>query len=290
MTNRNPRLSLTSKQRESAAGVDLLALCQRVTADGSITADEAEELMRWLRENPSADIPAISYLRGTVERIIADGKVTKEELDELHKAIERIMPPEFRIVSQRVRKDRERHDAMKRKPLAWIDSMVAGVTFEGRAYVVHQHVAPGDSVFLVRDRNNRYSRAAIEVRVANGMQIGYVPDDEAQRVAPLLDQGALHIARVKLIWPGRRVDVPIIEARLYAADSEVEGCVAEKDCPAKVAAPSSYRALAETVMRDVERPTVSGETRAARIAASGCGSAVIVGLAVLLIVLFATLY
>ena len=78
-------------------------------------------------------MPSIGYLRGTVQRILADGLITQDELRELHQAVERIMPPEYRIVSQAIRKDFEHAEEIRNRPLARIDSMVAGVTFEGRA-------------------------------------------------------------------------------------------------------------------------------------------------------------
>jgi hypothetical protein len=247
-------------------GIDLLALCQRVTADGSVTSAEAKELSRWLEESASIAMPAIGHLRATVQRILEDGVVTQSELQELHRAVERVMPPEQRIVSEAVRKDREQTEKTKRRPLARLDSMVAGLTFEGRAYVVHKHAVVGDPLFLVRDRNNPHSRAAIEVRLSNGMQVGFVPDVEAQGLAPLLDRGAIHIASIKKIWPGRRVDVPIIEAAFYEADSGIAG-FAEKDCPVKTAIPASYLALAETVMRN---PDPTPQARNAKSQGCGC--------------------
>jgi hypothetical protein len=112
-----PRLSLTPKQLETAVGIDLLALCQRVTADGSISSTEADELRRWLEESASIEMPAIGYLRGTVERILADEIITQDELRELHHAVERVMPPEHRIVSEAVRKDHEQATKRSGVPL-----------------------------------------------------------------------------------------------------------------------------------------------------------------------------
>jgi hypothetical protein len=108
------------------------------------------------------------------------------------------------------------------------------------------------------------------------MQVGFVPDDEAQRLAPLLDSGAIHVASIKKIWPGRRVDVPIIEAAFYEADSGIEGCFAEKDCPAKTAIPASYPALAETVMRNPD-----STPRARNTTSQGCGCTLILAIILL---------
>jgi hypothetical protein len=281
MSTRSPRVSLTSKQLETAIGIDLLALCQGITSDGSVTTEEAEELRRWLEENASIELPAIGYLRTVVEQILADGCITKEELKELHQAIEKVLPPDHRKTSQAVRKNLEQIDKAKMRPVARLDSMVAGVTHEGRAYVVHKHVEEGDRVFLVRDRANRYSKAAIEVRLENGMQIGYVPDDEAQHLAPVLDAGAVHTAWIKKIWPGKRVDVPIIAGAFYAADSDFPGCVSQKACPAPTPIPASYVQSAETVMR-----TPEGETRTSASPSSrGCAVLIVSALLAFVIVL-----
>jgi len=282
-----PRVSLTAKQLETAVGIDLLALCQRITADGSVTQEEVQELTRWLDETASIELPSLGYLRGTVQRILEDGQVTQEELRELHRAVEKVMPPELRIVSEAVRKDRERADKTKQRPLARLDSMVAGSTYEGRPYVVHKHASVGDPVYLVREPSNRYSKAAIGVRLANGMSIGYVPDEDAQSIAPLLDAGALHRATIKKIWPGRRVDVPIISAELFDVNSGVTGCVAAKDCPPPNIIPASYIALAETVMRE-DKPSAESNRSSARAKPSGCISialALLLFLSIVVIVL-----
>lgn len=272
------RLSLTAKQLETAAGIDLLALCERITSDGSITLEEGAQLREWLETNASIDMPSIRFLRGTVQRILADGQITSEELKELHLAVERVLPPHYRDVSRALRKEFEKAAKAKKRPLAQLDSMVAGITFEGRAYVVNRHARAGDRVFLVRDPNNRYSKTAIEVRLANGMSIGWVPDEKSKELAPLFDNGALHIAYIKKIWPGRKVDVPIIWAQLFAADSGVEGAVAQKDCPPKVAAPISHQLLAGSVMRNRQRlALVIREER-------GCVVLLIIALSVLVIV------
>lgn len=286
MAGKTPRLSLTPKQLESAIGVDLLALCQRVTVDGSVTAEEARELQRWLDDNAVVELPSIGYLRATIQRILADGRITPEELRDLHLAVERVMPPEQRVVARAIRRDVEQSEQNRRRPLARIDAMVAGVSFEGRESIVREYANPGDPVFLVRDRANQYSRAAIEVRLANGMQVGYVPDDLAQDLAPLLDQGAVHQASIKKIWPGRRVDVPIILAELYSADAGAEGCFAEKDCPRKVSRPPAFPTCTKsTTTADNSSKARRATGRKLEATPAGClGNCLLLALAVTVLV------
>lgn len=77
------RISITKRQRETAAATDLIALCQTVTEDGSLGEDEVGAMAQWLIDNVAVDLPAKEFLWATVERVIADGKVTPDERQEL---------------------------------------------------------------------------------------------------------------------------------------------------------------------------------------------------------------
>src|SRR5437879_2287369 len=103
----NRRLSITKLQRRSAAGADLIALCQTVTEDGSLSQEELAALKQWLDDHGATDLPARDYLFHTIERIVADGKVTLEERRELHRAIETILPPDVRSPASAKRRARE---------------------------------------------------------------------------------------------------------------------------------------------------------------------------------------
>src|SRR5262245_12512233 len=209
-----PRLSLTKTQIQAGIGAELLALCQSMTEDGSLSKDEIIALRSWLAANRSSDLPAVAFLTGTVEHIIADGKVTKDERRDLYKAIEAVLPPEARKQAAEKRKvaearevgleraqrqeqrRQEQEERERKRPVASANFMVAGVHYEGRPEVIRQYVEDGDHVYLARDPHNRYSRNAVEIRLRNGMQIGFVPEDDAVDLAPLLDQGCPHQAHV----------------------------------------------------------------------------------------------
>jgi hypothetical protein len=241
-------------QLQAAVGAELLALCQSVTADGVLTSEEIGELKAWLEANRTQDLPAIAFLVATLERILADGKVTREERAELYSAIEKVLPPEARreaVVNRKEveaeakaaerrereeEKAQERAERVRRRPVYSMNFMVAGVSYEGRDAVVRKFVADGDVVYLVRDPNNKYSRNAVEVRIENGMQIGFLPEDYAPEVAPLLDAGHPHKAEVKKII-GYRYSIPVVQAHLYPADSDEPGIVFNSDVPAKQNAP-----------------------------------------------------
>lgn len=250
------RISITKAQRDTAIGVELLELCQTITEDGSISRDEIIALTRWLRRNRHADLPAIAFLTATVEKIIADRKVTQEERKELYKAIERILPPDLRKEAQAARHYveseqravaraereaqslRDREERERQRPVAAADFMVAGVRYEGRADVVRAYVHDGQQVFLARDKDNRHSRNAIEVRLANGLQIGYVPEDDAVNLAPLLDRGHRHYAYVKKVLDGGRLPIPVIVAYVYHRDAGITGAVLQSEVPDRSAASS----------------------------------------------------
>src|SRR6266545_1302969 len=103
----NRRLSITKLQRQSAAGADLIALCQTVTEDGSLSQEEVAALRQWLDDHASTELPARDYLCQTVERIVADGMITLEERRELYRAIETILPLDLRSPVSAKRRERE---------------------------------------------------------------------------------------------------------------------------------------------------------------------------------------
>ena len=69
------RLSLTKSQVSAGPGTELLALCQTITEDGSLSESEIGQLRDWLTENRASDLPAIGFLASVVETILHDGKV-----------------------------------------------------------------------------------------------------------------------------------------------------------------------------------------------------------------------
>jgi hypothetical protein len=263
---RKVRLSLTKAQIQAGVGAELLALCQSVTEDGSLSKEDIVALRSWLKANRSSDLPAVAFLAWTVERTVADGKVTREKRDDLYQAIETVLPPEARkeavahrkvVEAERQAQERAQkraleakqkseelveHEAHRReeqekrernRALYSSNFMVAGVYYEGRPEVIRQFAEDNDQVFLVRDRRNRYSRNAIEIRLGNGMQVGFVPEDDAREMSHFLDEGCPHQAYITKILTGGRVPIPVVQANVYRSDSDVEGVVFEADAPEK---------------------------------------------------------
>jgi HIRAN domain len=105
--------------------------------------------------------------------------------------------------------------------------MVAGVRYDGREDIIRAYVAQGDDVLFMRERDNEHSRNAILIRLPNGMGIGYVPEECARDMAPLLDRGQKYQAFVKKILSGGRYLLPVIIANFYRPDANVEGIKTE---------------------------------------------------------------
>ncbi|MGD1156561.1 MAG: HIRAN domain-containing protein [Terriglobia bacterium] len=245
------RISLTQSQLQAGLGAELLALCQSITEDGSISDAGAYELKKWLEEHRSADLPSVEFLRSVVERVIADKIITADQRKALYKAIETVLPPEARkkavahrkavelLESEQARVAREaekqhtREEREGERPLSSANFMVAGVHYEGRSVIIREYVHPNDQVFLVRDRGNKYSRNAVEVRLSNGYQIGFVPEEDAIEIAPLLDKGCLHRAFVTKVLEGRRSPIPVLQAYIFRPDSGIEGGICEAAVPPK---------------------------------------------------------
>lgn len=256
------RLSLTKSQIQTGAGAELLALCQSITEDGSLSDQEVDALRQWLRENGSADLPSIEFLTTIVGRIISDGRVTKDERKELYKALEAVLPPEVRKlaavqrrlteaeereqdrVERAARKEAEKEKRERERPVASANFMVAGVRYEGRPEVIRRHVRERDQVFMVRDPNNKYSRNAIEIRTAQGYQIGFAPEDDAVELAPLLDKGYPHNAIITKVLAGGATPIPVVQAYVFRPESEMPGAVPREGIPAKRERATAFPALA----------------------------------------------
>lgn len=248
--SRQPRKSLTRSQLETAEAVELLALLQTVTADGRLLDEEIEGVREWLAQNAASDLPAVAHLRDAVEAVLEDGRVSDEERVWLQQAVETVLPREDRSIAAMRRreakaderaaaakaKEEARELARQSRPIARFDFMVAGVLHENRGETVKRHCREEDPAFLIREPSNRYSANAILVRLSTGHDIGYVPESDAARLAPLLDSGALQSASIKKVLRGRRAPTPVVWGELYSADAPVEHAVAQADMPEQVQA------------------------------------------------------
>src|SRR5262245_14223406 len=100
------RISLSKEECKSGPGAELLQLCQRITEQGMLAENGINELIRWLRDNRGAELPAKDHLMAIVVRVVADRAITPEERLELYKAIETVLPTDVRKVVAQRRKER----------------------------------------------------------------------------------------------------------------------------------------------------------------------------------------
>ena len=82
---------LTAAQLGTAAGSELLAVCQNLLKDQRISPDEVWDLGMWLESHRDSNLPAIEFLADTVQKTIVDGKVTREECDAVLDAITSVL-------------------------------------------------------------------------------------------------------------------------------------------------------------------------------------------------------
>lgn len=295
---RKPRPSLTKKQLTTEEGLELLELCQTITEDGSISDEEVGALSKWLEENRFADLPAITLLTTTIEQIIADGIITPEERAELYKAIEIVLPPDVRkdVISKRRAIEKEEREAEKKereeakertkeerernRPIAGFDFMVAGVRYEGREEVISTFAAQGDDVLFMRERDNKYSRNATLIRLPNGMGIGYVPEEYASDMAPLLDGGNKYSASIKKILSRGQYPIPVIIANFYQPEANANGIKTEVQGLLSITPPK----IAE---KPQHRETISGPTPTGK--KSGIGFSVFAVAGIIVIILWIVL-
>jgi hypothetical protein len=78
---------------------------------------------------------------------------------------------------------------------------------------------------LRRAPKNRYSPNAFADLSEHGYQIGFVPEEDAVEVAPLLDNGHPYSAEVKKILTGGLVPIPVVIADVYRTDCTLDGAL-----------------------------------------------------------------
>lgn len=257
-SGKNARVTVSKRDRETEIGLELLQLCQTITADGQVLDAEIVGLNEWLETNQHVDLPAVPFLSKVVGQIVADGVVTDEERIELCKAIERILPQDLRRYA--VLKRREVNEAGRRvaaeerararlagtaareaaeaerlqnAPVTRFNFMVAGVRYKNRAAIVDGIPYANVPVYLRRDPANKFSRNAIEVSLQTGEVVGFVPESEAVDLAPLLDDGCRSRAWIKKILEKTRAGypIPIVEGEIYNPDSSVPEAVTQAQMP-----------------------------------------------------------
>lgn len=232
------RTSLSKKQLQTNTGLELLNICQSITGDGQIADEEIQALNNWMMQNQDSELPAIKFMTATLSQVLADGVITDAERLSVAEAIETILPISDRKYAKGLRKQVEQEAVNESKaasalakqhakekkererPIAFMDFMVAGTRHDDRDLTISHEISSASPVFLRRDPGNRHSRFAIRVLTERGNMIGFVPDDDARHIAPLLDAGATHVAQVKKVLDYDSGPVPVVVARIFEAGTQ----------------------------------------------------------------------
>lgn len=236
--------ALSGADLATTLGAELLSLCQSVTADGRLEAEELDGLRQWLSDAETARLPAARHLRQVIERVLADGRITPEEYQQVYRALEAILPIEARRQALNARlgaeaadeaaaraareaeRQRLREHQRRGTPLASVSFMVAGVRQADRPAIIEQHARIGQAVVLQRDPASPHGISTIAVKLPGGQQIGFVPKDEAAQLAPLLDGGCRYTARISEIVSTSRSRIPVVRADFFRSGGILDGTAA----------------------------------------------------------------
>lgn len=256
---RSVRVTLTKAQLASPVGAELAAKLTAIADDGRVTDEEVAELTGWLDAHRDVPMAAIPFLRETLARREAEPEFTRERL--VQEALQRVLPKEARQRAATAYNER----VAKEMPGDRYRFPVAGVRHEGRAALVDRYLSEGDEVFLERDPDNRFSHNAVKVLLANGLQIGFVPEDErgedvAFQVFAELSDGFLYRAECVQIGRATGRPNPIVEVELFRPDAVVEGLRREGERPAAPTKPADAAPRMEATPVAVPASTEAVET------------------------------
>jgi hypothetical protein len=248
MPEERRHVTLSKAQRETPVGRELIALLTQLSADGDVSRQEMEQLRRWLEIDRGVEFPALPFLYDTIDQISSDGEISETELDRLALAIERVLPKDIRLAATAKRKEaREARRAAQRESrrqtmiservqkraardaarvqagvLYQADFPVRGAFRSAERREGCERLIEGDAVRLEREPDNIHDSNAILVLGEDDCELGYVPRDEALKMAPLLDAGAEVDATVRRLWetPDDAKIVPIVLAKVRRGDAD----------------------------------------------------------------------
>jgi len=210
-----------------SAGAELFALCQTATADGALSAREAQLLRAWMGRSREFEVPARAFVEELIEYILRHGRVTPADLQALGRALEPSLPDELqrraaavRVVPHEPLLAEEGHaEPVKNEVLASACFLVAGCQSRRRARLIGRIAKVGEPILLVRRRGGFPSSNAIAVCASNGKQLGFVPEHRAQELAPLLDRVARYRAHLISVSRGMHAPILIAQAFVYRGDA-----------------------------------------------------------------------
>jgi hypothetical protein len=218
------RQAYASQSSEAVApGAELFALCQTASADGALSSRQLQTLRAWLEHTNTAEVPAWKFVSGLVEHILEIGRAAPADLYALYSALETSLPKEL---GRRPDSSRARNayalptgERLRNEVLASAHFLVAGAQSDRFATAIDRYAKVGAPVLLARDRDNTQSPNTVQVWTANGKQLGFVPEQHASELAPLLDQGARYRAHLASVLLGSHAPLLTVHAYLYPLDA-----------------------------------------------------------------------
>lgn len=227
-----PRVARSSARQaavtleNAAPGAELFALCQTATADGALSDRELQSLRAWHEQADATNVPAWKFVSGLVEHILEIGRAAPADLHALYTALESCLPQELRRKPSAIKlADRDwtlrnvpTGERVRNEIIASAHFLVAGLS-DRHAASITRHAKAGTPLLFVRDRDSPQSPNTVEVRAANGKRLGFVPEQHASELAPLLDQGARYRAHLASIRNGAHAPLLIVQAYLYPPDA-----------------------------------------------------------------------
>ncbi len=211
-----------------SAGAELFSLCQTAAADGKLTRRELQRLRGWLDRSAEVDVPVRAYVCELIGHILRTGRVAPADLQALARVLEPSFPQQLRrrpaalrlVGSDRMPyPDYSAAERVKNEILASACFMVAGCQSGRRTPAIPRQARAGEPVLLVLERRDAPAGSAIQVRTANGKELGFVPAQRAKDLAPLLDRGARYRAHLISVSSGVYAPVLIVQAFFYRGNA-----------------------------------------------------------------------
>lgn len=101
------------------------------------------------------------------------------------------------------------------KEIFLIDTRIAGTTFL-KLDEIEPSLNEGDAIIFIREPDNKYDKKAICLTNENGVKLGYIPKEQNEILAHLLDAGKLIFGKLKSKkWQGKWLK---LEIQVYLKD------------------------------------------------------------------------
>src|SRR4051794_7817576 len=82
--------------RATPAGIEIVAFCRSLPADGRLSNDDVEVLKDWTDRYRDIFLPSHEYVSSVVTKALADRVITPDEQDWVYFAVEPVLPVQLR--------------------------------------------------------------------------------------------------------------------------------------------------------------------------------------------------